>query len=132
MKRFRTKGTLLGLSAAAAAIAVVLALLGTGCFGMFGCGLMCGACGAACSDSCSELTGESCFDPDAFRPDATAEPAWDGPGSIRTTPQREIELTAALDSVRQKSGMMGVRLNGVMYDMGNPKALRRCILQFPE
>ena len=45
---------------------------------------------------------------------------------------REIELTAALDSVRQKSGMMGVRLNGVMYDMGNPKALRRCIQQFPE
>ena len=82
VKRFRTKGTLLGLSAAAAAIAVVLALLGTGCFGMFGCGLMCGACGAACSDSCSELTGESCFDPDV-----TAEPAWDGPGSIRTTPQ---------------------------------------------
>jgi hypothetical protein len=28
--------------------------------------------------------------------------------------------------------MMGVRLNGVMYDMGNPKALRRCIQQFPE
>jgi UTP-glucose-1-phosphate uridylyltransferase len=45
---------------------------------------------------------------------------------------REIELTAALDSVRQKSGMMGVRLNGVMYDMGNPKALRRCVQQFPE
>ena len=95
MKRFRTKGTLLGLSAAAAAIAVVLALLGTGCFGMFGCGLMCGACGAACSDSCSELTGESCFDPDAFRPDATAEPAWDGPGSIRTTPQPTEAQTEA-------------------------------------
>ena len=45
---------------------------------------------------------------------------------------REIELTAALDAVRQKSGMMGVRLNGEMFDMGNPKALRRCILKFPE
>ena len=45
---------------------------------------------------------------------------------------REIELTAALEAVRQKTGMMGVRLNGVMFDMGNPKALRRCILKFPE
>ena len=32
---------------------------------------------------------------------------------------REIELTAALEAVRQKSGMMGVRLKGTMYDMGN-------------
>ncbi len=40
---------------------------------------------------------------------------------------REIELTSALEAVRQKSGMMGVRLNGEMYDMGNPKALRRCV-----
>ncbi len=45
---------------------------------------------------------------------------------------REIELTAALEAVRQKSGMMGVRLNGVMYDMGNPKALRNCISNFAE
>ena len=45
---------------------------------------------------------------------------------------REIELTAALEAVRQKSGMMGVRLNGVMYDMGNPKALRRCVQHFAE
>ena len=36
---------------------------------------------------------------------------------------REIELTAALEAVRQKSGMMGVRLKGTMYDMGNPNAL---------
>ena len=43
---------------------------------------------------------------------------------------REIELTAALEAVRQKSGMIGVRLNGVMYDMGNPNALRRCILEY--
>ena len=45
---------------------------------------------------------------------------------------REIELTAALEAVRQKSGMMGVRLNGVMYDMGNPKALRHCIQHFAD
>ena len=42
----------------------------------------------------------------------------------------EIELTAALEAVRQKSGMMGVRLNGTMYDMGNPTALCRCVEQF--
>ena len=45
---------------------------------------------------------------------------------------REIELTAALEAVRQKSGMVGVRLNGIMYDMGNPKALRKCVSEFPQ
>ena len=43
---------------------------------------------------------------------------------------REIELTAALEAVRQKSGMMGVRLKGTMYDMGNPTALTRCVAAF--
>jgi len=43
---------------------------------------------------------------------------------------REIELTSALEAVRQKSGMMGVRLQGDMYDMGNPKALQHCITHF--
>ena len=46
--------------------------------------------------------------------------------------QREIELTAAIEAVRQQSGMVGIRLNGEMYDMGNPKALRRCIAHFAE
>ncbi len=43
---------------------------------------------------------------------------------------REIELTTALEAVRQKSGMMGVSLKGTMYDMGNPVALRRCVRDF--
>ena len=43
---------------------------------------------------------------------------------------REIELTAALEAVRQKSGMMGVRLKGAMYDMGNPNALCNCVRYF--
>ena len=43
---------------------------------------------------------------------------------------REIELTSALEAVRKKSGMMGIRLQGDMYDMGNPKALRRCVEEF--
>ena len=49
----------------------------------------------------------------------------DAEGSLR-----EIELTSALEAVRQKSGMVGVRLNGEMYDMGNPNALSRCIRHF--
>ena len=43
---------------------------------------------------------------------------------------REIELTSALEAVRKKSGMMGVRLKGTMYDMGNPGALRNCVRNF--
>ena len=43
---------------------------------------------------------------------------------------REIELTAALEAVRQKNGMMGIRLKGTMYDMGNPTALRNCVRYF--
>ena len=43
---------------------------------------------------------------------------------------REIELTAALEAVRQKSGMIGVCLKGIMYDMGNPNALRNCVRYF--
>lgn len=43
---------------------------------------------------------------------------------------REIELTAALETVRKKSGMVGVRLNGEMFDMGNPDALRNVYLNF--
>ena len=45
---------------------------------------------------------------------------------------REIELTSALEAVRQHSGMMGVRLNGTMFDMGNPTALHRCLRNFPK
>ena len=43
---------------------------------------------------------------------------------------REIELTSALEAVRQHSGMMGVRLKGRMYDMGNPAALVRAVTEF--
>ena len=42
----------------------------------------------------------------------------------------EIELTTALEAVRQRSGMMGVRLKGRMYDMGNPSALVRAVEAF--
>ena len=46
--------------------------------------------------------------------------------------EREIELTTALDKVRDNSGMLGVRINGEMYDMGNPVALRNAVIHFPE
>ena len=36
---------------------------------------------------------------------------------------REIELTSALETVRSRIGMMGVRLNSQRFDMGNPAAL---------
>ena len=42
----------------------------------------------------------------------------------------EIELTSVLEAVRQRSGMMGVRLQGRMYDMGNPHALIRAVQEF--
>ena len=42
----------------------------------------------------------------------------------------EIELTSALEAVRKRSGMMGVRLKGHMYDMGNPQALVNAIKEF--
>ena len=72
--------------------------------------------------------GQYILTPDVFAQLASDIAQADAAGDVT----REIELTAALDSVRQKSGMMGVRLNGYMYDMGNPNALRRCIQQFSE
>lgn len=43
---------------------------------------------------------------------------------------KEIELTAALDAVRQRSGMIGLRLKGERYDMGNPTALVNTVAEF--
>ena len=45
---------------------------------------------------------------------------------------REIELTSALEKVRQRSGMIGIRLNGRMYDMGNPSALVKAVEAFSQ
>jgi len=43
---------------------------------------------------------------------------------------KEIELTTALDKVREHYGMMGVRLQGRMYDMGNYNAFVRCVSEY--
>ena len=44
----------------------------------------------------------------------------------------EIELTAALEAVRANIGMMGVRLNSLRYDMGNPAALVDTIANYSQ
>ena len=43
---------------------------------------------------------------------------------------KEIELTTALDKVREKYGMYGVQLDGEMFDMGKPDAFQYCITNF--
>jgi len=45
-------------------------------------------------------------------------------------PSKEIELTTALEQVCEKTGMMGVLLDGEMYDMGIPKALKNTYLKY--
>ncbi len=42
----------------------------------------------------------------------------------------EIELTSALDKVRERKGMFGVCLDGKMFDMGNPIAFRNAVIEY--
>ena len=44
-----------------------------------------------------------------------------------TDANKEIELTSALDKVKARSGMIGVQLQGKMYDMGNFNAYVNCV-----
>ena len=50
-------------------------------------------------------------------------------GQYILTPEVFAQLAADI-AVRKQSGMMGIRLKGVMYDMGNPKALSNCVRNF--
>ena len=43
---------------------------------------------------------------------------------------REIGLTEALEAVRKRSGMVGFRLRGLRYDMGNQEALVNTVAEF--
>ena len=43
---------------------------------------------------------------------------------------REIELTSALEAVRSRVGMIGVRLYSQRFDMGNPAALVDTVAKF--
>ena len=45
-------------------------------------------------------------------------------------PTKEIELTSALDKVREQYGMIGVQLQGRMYDMGNYNAFVNCVSEY--
>ena len=47
-----------------------------------------------------------------------------------TDSSKEIELTSALDKVREQIGMIGIQLQGKMYDMGNYNALVNCVLNY--
>jgi UTP-glucose-1-phosphate uridylyltransferase/galactokinase len=45
---------------------------------------------------------------------------------------KEIELTSALEAVRSRIGMMGVRLKSQRFDMGNPRALVDTVASFSQ
>ena len=47
-------------------------------------------------------------------------------------PNKEIELTSALDKVREHTEMLGICLQGRMYDMGNYVAFKNCVKEFDE
>lgn len=47
-----------------------------------------------------------------------------------TDSTKEIELTTALDKVRERDGMVGIQLQGRMYDMGNYNAFRHCVTNY--
>ena len=42
----------------------------------------------------------------------------------------EIELTTALEQVRQKTGLLGIRLDGKMYDIGVPNEYRHTMSEY--
>lgn len=49
-----------------------------------------------------------------------------------TDPNMEVELTSALDKVRERDGMVGVQLQGRMFDMGNYGAYINCVSSYSE
>ncbi len=42
----------------------------------------------------------------------------------------EIQLTDALDEVREQYGMRGCRINGRVYDLGNPVSYRETVAEY--
>ena len=72
--------------------------------------------------------GQYILTPDVFEQLADDIRAADAEGDM----SREIELTTALEAVRKRNGMVGVRINGEMFDMGNPAALRNTVIRFSE
>lgn len=74
----------------------------------------------------------SVFGQYVLTPEVFSQLADDIKESDQTGSTAEIELTAALEKVRQRSGMIGYKVKGRMFDMGNPAALRNTILSFSE
>lgn len=52
--------------------------------------------------------------------------------NIQGNENGEIELTSALEKVRQDHGMIGVKLKGEMFDMGNATAFRNAVCKFSQ
>jgi len=69
--------------------------------------------------------GQYILTPDVFQQLAADIKLADAEGS-----QKEIELTSALEAVRSRDGMIGVRLNSQRFDMGNPMALADTVTNF--
>lgn len=42
----------------------------------------------------------------------------------------EVELTTALEQVRVKDGLLGIELDGKMFDIGVPSELRKTIFSY--
>lgn len=85
----------------------------------------------AVADSDGDSRFYSVFGQYILTPDVFGQLAEDiGKADCRGDGCGEIELTAALEAVRERKGMIGVRLNGEMFDMGNPAALRNAVIGF--
>jgi UTP-glucose-1-phosphate uridylyltransferase len=70
--------------------------------------------------------GQYILTPEVFQQLAADIKAADEAGDHKT----EIELTSALEAVRSRVGMTGVRLYSQRFDMGNPNALIDTIAKF--
>ena len=85
--------------------------------------------GVRCADGHHEycsVFGQYILTPDVYEQLERDIAAADAQGDSK----HEIELTAALDAVRSRKGMYGVRLQGERFDMGNPRALAHTVAAF--
>ena len=72
------------------------------------------------------IFGQYILTPDVFQQLAADIAAADASGNMT----KEIELTSALDAVRLRAGLIGLRLKGERFDMGNTKALVETVSEF--
>ena len=72
------------------------------------------------------IFGQYILTPEVFQQLAADIAAADASGNMT----KEIELTSALDAVRLRSGLIGLRLKGERFDMGNTHALVETVSEF--